>query len=172
MLVLGIDPGTARTGYGLVRLDLDGTLELLECGVLTTASKQPMHSRLLRIYQGLRKLLETYKPDEAAVENLFFQKNVSTAISVGQARGVVLLALAQAGLPVGEYSPQDVKQAVTGYGAADKGQMQRMVQTLLSMDSLPKPDDIARHRPTCGRGGAGPGGRRRWFAHSHYSIRA
>jgi crossover junction endodeoxyribonuclease RuvC len=102
-----------------------------------------MSSRLVNLHSDLEALLQRYQPDQAAVERLFFQKNVTTAISVGQARGVVLLALAQAGLTIEEYTPQDIKMAVTGYGAADKGQMQRMVKMLLTMEALPKPDDAA-----------------------------
>jgi crossover junction endodeoxyribonuclease RuvC len=143
MLVIGIDPGTALTGYGLVQRKSDTTLELVDFGVIRTASHQPMSRRLVKLHTELGSLLERYKPDEAAVERLFFQKNVKTALSVGQARGVVLLALATAGLVVEEYSPQDIKLAVTGYGAADKGQMQRMVKMLLTMDDVPKPDDAA-----------------------------
>jgi crossover junction endodeoxyribonuclease RuvC len=102
-----------------------------------------MTERLLQLHDELHALVERFKPAYGAVEQLFFQKNVTTAISVGQARGVVLFTLASSGLAVTEYSPQDVKQAVTGYGAADKSQMQRMVQTLLNMSELPKPDDAA-----------------------------
>lgn len=143
MLVIGIDPGTALTGYGLVNRQGDGAIKLVDYGVIRTSSSQPMSSRLVKLHQELDSLLKRHQPRQAAVERLFFQKNVTTAISVGQARGVVLLALAQAGLSVDEYTPQDIKMAVTGYGAADKGQMQRMVKMLLSMDDLPKPDDAA-----------------------------
>lgn len=143
MLVIGIDPGTARTGYGVVQASPSGALQLIGYGVITTPAKQPMAQRLIQLHEELQALLIEYKPTTGAVEQLFFQKNVSTALSVGQARGVVLLTLASSGLSMGEYSPQDVKLAVTGYGAADKTQMQRMVKTLLQMDELPKPDDAA-----------------------------
>lgn len=143
MLFIGIDPGTALTGFGLVRRRSDAALELVDYGVIRTSSKQPMSRRLVKLHSELEVLLKRHQPDQAAVERLFFQKNVTTAISVGQARGVVLLALAEAGLAIEEYTPQDIKMAVTGYGAADKGQMQRMVQMLLTMDHLPKPDDAA-----------------------------
>lgn len=143
MLVIGIDPGTARTGYGLVQTTNSGALELIGYGVISTPAKQPMAQRLIQLHEELQDLIKEFEPSTGAVEQLFFQKNVSTAISVGQARGVVLLTLASAGLSVDEYSPQDVKLAVTGYGAADKTQMQRMVKTLLKMDTLPKPDDAA-----------------------------
>jgi crossover junction endodeoxyribonuclease RuvC len=143
MLVIGIDPGTALTGYGLVRRNANASLELVDYGVIRTSSRQPMPLRLVKLHTELEALLKRFEPTQAAVERLFFQKNVTTAISVGQARGVVLLALANAGLQIEEYSPQDIKMAVTGYGAADKGQMQRMVKMLLNMDDLPKPDDAA-----------------------------
>ncbi len=143
MLVIGIDPGTALTGFGLVRRAPDAALHLIDYGVIRTSSSQSMSRRLVKLHNDLEALLQRYQPDQAAVERLFFQKNVTTAISVGQARGVVLLALATAGLAIEEYTPQDIKMAVTGYGAADKGQMQRMVQMLLTMDDLPKPDDAA-----------------------------
>lgn len=143
MLVIGIDPGTALTGYGLVRRTSGSEIELVEYGVIRTSARKPMTERLVKLHSELEALLKRHQPEEAAVERLFFQKNVTTAISVGQARGVVLLSLAAAGLAVEEYTPQDIKLAVTGYGAADKGQMQRMVKMLLTMDQLPKPDDAA-----------------------------
>ena len=143
MLVIGIDPGTARTGYGLVRQSDSGTLDLVDFGVIQTSPNQPMSERLLKIHRDLLDVLSQHNPVEAGIERLFFQKNVKTALSVGQARGVAILALAELGLNVKEYSPQDIKLAVTGYGAAEKGQVQRMVQTLLDMDDLPQPDDAA-----------------------------
>lgn len=143
MIVIGIDPGTARTGYGVVRLEPDDSLCLLDYGVISTPAGEPMSGRLLQLHQELQVLLAEHQPDSCAVEKLFYQRNVSTAIAVGQARGVVLLALAQAGAVVAEYSPNVVKQAVTGYGAADKRQMQEMVRLLLRMQELPTPDDAA-----------------------------
>ena len=143
MVVLGIDPGTARTGVGLVGDDSNGTLELVAYGVISTPAKMPQAERLHVLHSELRELIEEHKPNEAAVERLYFQKNVSTAMSVGQARGVILLALQQAGLLIEEYGPQEIKQAVTGYGGADKSQMQQMVKTLLTMAEIPKPDDAA-----------------------------
>ncbi|HUS85063.1 MAG: crossover junction endodeoxyribonuclease RuvC [Anaerolineales bacterium] len=143
MLVIGIDPGTARTGYGLIRQSVSGSLDLVDFGVIETSPDQPMSERLLKLHRDLQNLLSQHKPVEAAVERIFFQKNVKTAISVGQARGVAILALAEVGLNIKEYSPQDIKLAVTGYGAAEKGQVQRMVQNLLEMDDLPRPDDAA-----------------------------
>jgi crossover junction endodeoxyribonuclease RuvC len=142
-LALGIDPGTATTGYGLVRLDPDGNLQAEGFGVITTPKNSPAPERLVMLYRHLGELLTQYKPDTAAVEKLFFQRNVSTAISVGQARGVVLLGLAQAGIEVCEYTPNEVKQAVSGYGSAGKRQMQEMVRVLLALEDIPRPDDAA-----------------------------
>lgn len=142
-LALGIDPGTATTGYGLVRLASDGTLQSVAYGVIVTPPHTPAHERLQMVYDDIRDLLALHKPDTCAVEKLFFQRNVSTAIAVGQARGVVLLAIAQAGCDVAEYTPNEVKQAVAGYGSADKRQVQEMVRTLLDLPELPRPDDAA-----------------------------
>ncbi|MGD8625423.1 MAG: crossover junction endodeoxyribonuclease RuvC [Anaerolineae bacterium] len=142
MLVLGIDPGTAITGYGLVREDGD-ELALVACGAITTPAGQPLPERLQTIYRGLAEIVAQHGPDTSAVEELFFSRNVRTALSVGHARGVVLLALADAGLPVHEYKPLEVKQAVAGYGGANKGQVQEMVRMLLNLDQVPRPDDAA-----------------------------
>lgn len=142
-LALGIDPGIATTGYGLVSLEADGRLLAVSYGVITTPKDAPTPARLEMLYEALTGLLREYHPATAAVEKLFFQRNVSTAIAVGQARGVTLLTLAQAGLEVFEYTPNEVKQAVAGYGSADKRQVQGMVRVLLALDSIPKPDDAA-----------------------------
>jgi len=142
-LVLGIDPGTATIGYALVRDLPDGNSQAVGYGVITTPKEASAPVRLVQLYERLNEIISLHHPDSAAVEKLFFQKNISTAITVGQARGVVLLALAQAGLEVGEYTPNEVKQAVTGYGSADKKQVQEMVRVLLSLDKIPKPDDAA-----------------------------
>jgi len=143
MLVLGIDPGTATTGYGLVRQAADGSLQAVGYGALLTPAEMPMPDRLASLYEQLQEIILLHRPDSSAVEKLFFQKNGKTALSVGQGRGVVLLALAQAHLPVGEYTPNEIKQAVTGYGSAGKQQMQEMVRLLLGLDKRPKPDDAA-----------------------------
>jgi crossover junction endodeoxyribonuclease RuvC len=143
LVVLGIDPGTASTGYGVVARTVDGTFELMACGVIRTSPKQAMHLRLLEIFQDITALIEEFHPNEVAVEELFFGRNVTTAISVGQARGAALLAAATQGLPVAEYTPAEIKQAITGYGKADKIQMQQMVQHLLELDQIPRPDDAA-----------------------------
>lgn len=142
MRVLGIDPGTATTGYGLVE-ERESGLAALTYGVITTPSRTPLPLRLQTIYRKLASLIAEWRPDAAAVEELYFGVNVRTAMSVGQARGVVLLALADAGLDVAEYSPSAVKQALTGYGGADKHQMQEMVRLLLGLPHPPRPDDAA-----------------------------
>jgi len=141
-LVLGIDPGLATTGYGLVR-EKEGELEAVAYGVITTPASLPLPRRLQRLYQELKALIETYRPRAGALESLFFGRNVRTAMTVGQARGVALLALAEAGLPVSEYTPLAVKQAVAGYGGADKRQVQEMVRVLLGLRERPRPDDAA-----------------------------
>jgi len=139
---LGIDPGTAITGYGFVEGRGD-RLTLVECGVMTTAAGTPLPRRLQDIYSGLTQLIQTHKPDDAAVEEIFFSRNARTALAVGHARGVVLLALSMQGIPVFEYTPLQVKQSVTGYGRADKAQVQSMVRVLLGLDVIPQPDDAA-----------------------------
>lgn len=143
MGVIGIDPGTAITGYGIVEEAQDGSLTALDYGVIETPASVEMPARLLILYQKLTEILLLHRPQSGAVEKLFFQRNVRTALSVGQARGVVLLALEANGIPSSEYSPLEVKQAVTGYGAADKHQVQVMVQALLRLPEIPKPDDAA-----------------------------
>lgn len=143
MLALGIDPGTATTGYGLVRIHPDGGLLAVKYGVITTPKEATAPDRLVMLYEQLTDLLSEHHPDTAAVEKLFFQRNVSTAITVGQARGVTLLALAQARVNVFEYTPNEIKQAVAGYGSAGKRQVQEMVRVLLTLDDIPRPDDAA-----------------------------
>ncbi len=142
MLVIGIDPGTARTGYGLVR-ETEAGLVPVAFGVIETLAGAPLPQRLQTIYRELRALLTLHGPASGAVEKLFFARNVTTAMTVGQARGVALLALAEAGVAVSEYTPLEVKQAVAGYGRADKLQMQAMVRTLLGLAEVPRPDDAA-----------------------------
>ena len=142
MRTLGIDPGLATLGWGVVETHGDAAT-LLGCGVICTAARTPLPARLLEIHTALRGVLEQYQPDTAAIEELFFGKNSTTAIAVGQARGVALLALAQAGLVVAEYKPTVVKQAVAGDGGADKRQMQQMVRITLRLAVAPTPDDAA-----------------------------
>jgi crossover junction endodeoxyribonuclease RuvC len=143
MIVLGVDPGTAITGFGIIEEYDDQTLKVLDYGAIRTSSKLADWDRLQILYKKIREIILLHQPDCGAVEKLYFQQNVSTALSVGQARGVILLAMAQNGLKVGEYSPLEVKQAVVGYGRAEKIQVQRMVTTLLALDETPSPDDVA-----------------------------
>jgi crossover junction endodeoxyribonuclease RuvC len=143
MLTIGIDPGTAITGYGFIRQAQDGSLQAVDFGAIQTPAHAPMPERLVELHSQLTTLIDQHRPDTAAVEKLFFQRNVRTALSVGQGRGVVLLALAQGGLPVSEYTPMEIKQAVVGYGGADKNQVQQMVRALLELDDIPRPDDAA-----------------------------
>jgi crossover junction endodeoxyribonuclease RuvC len=143
MRILGIDPGTARVGYGVIE-EKDGQVKMVVCGVIKTAPADGTTAeRLQIIYSELNRLIDQYHPDSAAVEQLFFGRNITTAISVGQARGVLLLALANAGLPVAEYSPPKIKEAVSGYGNASKRQVQFMVQSMLELEEIPRPDDAA-----------------------------
>lgn len=143
MLVLGIDPGTATTGYGLVRETEQGGYEVVDYGVILTPAGEALEKRLLMLYNRLIEILLLHRPDHGAVEKLFFQRNVTTAIAVGQARGVAMLALAQNQVYVAEYTPLEVKQAITGYGGAEKMQVQMMVQSVLQLAELPRPDDAA-----------------------------
>jgi len=143
LTVIGIDPGTATTGYGLVREEADGSLAVVEFGAILTPADMPMAERLLELHRRLAEILLLHRPTSGAVEKLFFSKNVTTAISVGQARGVALLALAQSGMGVAEYTPMEIKLAVAGYGGADKQQVQGMVKMLLGLKEAPRPDDVA-----------------------------
>ena len=143
MLVVGIDPGTATTGYGFVRETDQGDLAVVDFGVILTQAGELPEIRLLQLHNRLNELILLHQPDSGAVEKLFFQRNVTTAIAVGQARGVVLLSLAESAIPVAEYTPLEVKQAVVGYGGADKNQVQQMVKALLQLSEIPRPDDAA-----------------------------
>jgi crossover junction endodeoxyribonuclease RuvC len=140
--LIGIDPGLAATGWGVVRFD--GTrFRHVAHGVLETGPELGLPERLRAIYEGILSVLEEYKPDEAGVEELYFARNVASAIPVAHARGVVVLALGQRGVPTGFYQPQQVKQAVIGRGRAEKGQVQRLVAVLLGLEDLPSPDHAA-----------------------------
>lgn len=139
---IGIDPGTARLGYAVVEEERS-MLKLLTCGVLETSKTQPMPQRLLTLFNELSSVVREFEPQEMAIEELFFAKNVTTVISVGQARGIALLVGAEAGLRIEEYKPMQVKQAVHGYGLAKKDQVGEMVRVLLGLDSVPRPDDAA-----------------------------
>jgi crossover junction endodeoxyribonuclease RuvC len=143
MLALGIDPGTAIVGFGLVRELSDTSLQAVDYGAITTSSALPTWERLRLIYDGIKLLIERHQPDFAAIEDLLFGKNVTTAIAVAQGRGVVMLALTQAHVPIREYKPAFVKQSVSGYGNAKKPQMQEMTRMLLGLDAIPRPDDAA-----------------------------
>jgi crossover junction endodeoxyribonuclease RuvC len=140
--VLGIDPGTAALGYGIVERS-GGRLREVDHGCLTTSPDVALQERLLAIHAMVDELIALHEPDVVGVERLFFSRNVQTALAVGQARGVVLLAAAQHGLPVREATPSEVKSAIAGYGAADKEQVGRMVQLVLGMSERPRPDDAA-----------------------------
>lgn len=142
MRVLGIDPGSAATGYGIVEEQADG-LHAVSFGAITPPASLPFAQRLLRIYRELRLLVTDARPDCAAVEAVFFARNVQSALRLGQARGVVLLALAEGGIRIHEYSALEVKQAVTSYGQAEKGQVQEMVRMLLRLPAIPRPADAA-----------------------------
>ncbi|MFZ0544655.1 MAG: crossover junction endodeoxyribonuclease RuvC [Candidatus Promineifilaceae bacterium] len=143
MRILGLDPGTATVGYGLIEIE-DGRPLVVTYGAISTSPEDgDTAHRLQMVYESLNELIEQYKPDMAAVEELFFGRNITTAIRVGQARGVLLLALANAGIPVAEYSPPKIKEAVSGYGKASKQQVQFMVQNMLDLDEIPRPDDAA-----------------------------
>ena len=142
MRILGIDPGYGITGFALVEADRS-QFSLLRCGAITTPAGMDFSARLEIIYEDMRQLLEVAKPDAVAIEELFFGQNVTTGIGVAQSRGVILLAIRQAGLPVYQYKPMQVKQAVVGYGNATKHQVQDMTKRLLRLDAMPKPDDAA-----------------------------
>ncbi len=141
-VALGIDPGTAIMGYGLVA-EVCGELRPVDFGVLTTDASLPVERRLQLLHDGLIALIQRHRPTDVAVEKLYFSRNVSTALAVGQARGIALLAAANSGLAVSEYSPQQVKQAVAVYGRARKDQIQEMVRVLLGLAEVPQPDDAA-----------------------------
>lgn len=142
MRILGIDPGYGITGFGLIEAER-GSSRLISCGAITTPAGMDFSARLEIIYEDMRRLLETAKPDAVAIEELFFGQNVTTGIGVAQSRGVILLAIRQAGLSVTSYKPMQVKQAVVGYGNATKSQVQDMTKRLLHLERLPKPDDAA-----------------------------
>ncbi|MEM8860403.1 MAG: crossover junction endodeoxyribonuclease RuvC [Chloroflexota bacterium] len=142
MRILGLDPGTATTGYGIIDFN-NGEMAPVAYGVISTKPKTPMPNRLQIIYQDLTEIITEYKPDSAGIEEVFFGRNITTAITVGQARGVLLLCLADNNIPLAEYSPPRIKDAVTGYGKADKKQVQMMVRNLLDLAETPRPDDAA-----------------------------
>lgn len=142
MRILGIDPGIATIGFGLIEASRSSQ-HLLQYGVITTPAGLPLSNRLYQISQDMCQLMDTLRPDEAAIEELFFSKNITTGISVAHGRGVILLEIEKAGVPVYEYTPMQVKQAVAGYGGAEKRQVMLMTQRLLNMQRIPRPDDAA-----------------------------
>ena len=143
MIVLGIDPGIATTGCGVVREERDGRLVSLHHSVVLTPKTDSLPKRLYQLKQAIKAMVTQWQPEEVAVEELFFATNAKTAIVVAEARGVILLALFECGVPIHEYTPLQVKQAVSGYGQADKKQMQEMVRIRLNLATIPKPDDAA-----------------------------
>ena len=141
MIILGIDPGTATTGYGII--ENDNNLKMIDYGCITTTTDYSTAERLDILDKGLSKIIKKYKPKKIAVEDIFFFKNVKTAVKVSQARGVILARIAKTKIPVFEYTPLQIKQAVTSYDRADKNQVQQMVKLLLNLKEIPKPDDAA-----------------------------
>lgn len=142
MIILGIDPGFAITGYGIINFE-GNRFKVIDYGCITTEANIPLSDRLKSIYEGLNSIIFRYKPDVCAIEELFFNKNVKTALAVGHGRGVAVLCAAQANIEVYEYTPLQVKQALVGYGRADKKQVQQMIKVILSLTEIPKPDDTA-----------------------------
>jgi len=166
LLVLGIDPGTATTGYGVVRSDKPGLAVLVECGVIRTRARDPLPARLREIYEGVRELIARHRPDVLAVEDIFYAKNVRTTVTLGHARGVILLAGQLAGVEIDEFPPAAIKKAVVGHGAATKEQVQFMLTRLLRLKAVPHPSDAADGvaaaltccmAPRLPRGGKAPG---------------
>lgn len=142
MIILGIDPGIAIVGYGIIEV-VGSSIKLLEYGCITTSSKSPVPKRLSFIMKEMSSIIEEFKPDEMAIEELFFNKNAKTVINVAQARGVEILAGIEAGLPIYEYTPLQIKLAIVGYGRAEKIQVQETIKTILRLNEIPKPDDAA-----------------------------
>lgn len=142
MRILGIDPGVAIVGFGLIESDR-GTLRMLQYGAITTPAGLPLAARLAQINRDMEELIDTFRPDEISVEELFFSKNITTGIAVAHARGVILCAAEKKKIPIYEYTPMQVKQAVVGYGLADKKQVMDMTRRLLKLKAVPRPDDAA-----------------------------
>ena len=143
MRILGIDPGTGICGFGVIEVKKTGRAKMIDNGVIATPPHTPLSERLLDIYESMHEIIKLNKPDCVSIEKLFFTKNVTTGISVAEARGVVLLVCKQHELPTFEYTPNEIKKTITGYGSADKKQMQEMVKLHLDLTSVPKPDDAA-----------------------------
>ena len=143
MRILGIDPGTGICGFGVIEVKQTGRAKMIDNGVIATPPHTPLSERLLDIYESMHEIIKLNKPDCVSIEKLFFTKNITTGISVAEARGVVLLVCKQHELPTFEYTPNEIKKTMTGYGSADKKQMQEMVKLHLDLTSIPKPDDAA-----------------------------
>lgn len=141
--ILGIDPGTGILGFGVIEASVGRAPKMVTGGVISTPAHTPLPDRLREIFDGLHQIIEETQPQEISIEKLFFSKNVTTAISVAEARGVVILVAAQKGLKIAEYTPNQIKQTLTGYGNAGKKQVQEMVKTQLNLTQIPKPDDAA-----------------------------
>ena len=143
MIIVGFDPGIATLGYGVIKTDKRSKPEMVDYGIVSTPKEENLAVRLCMIEKGVKQIIEKFKPDEIAIEELFFAKNVKTGIDVAHARGVLLLTATKECGKIFEYTPLQIKQALTGYGRADKPQMQKMVKTLLNLKSIPRPDDAA-----------------------------
>ena len=143
MRIIGIDPGTGILGFGVIEVNARGNPKMITAGVITTPAHTPLEDRLLEIFDGLTEIIAETKPEVMSIEKLFFAQNVTTAITVSHARGVAMLTGKQAGLEIAEYTPLQIKQALTGYGRASKKQMQEMVKLQLGLNNMPKPDDAA-----------------------------
>ncbi|MDR3297940.1 MAG: crossover junction endodeoxyribonuclease RuvC [Candidatus Nomurabacteria bacterium] len=143
MRILGIDPGTGICGFGVIEVDGRNNVRMITAGVISTPPHTPLADRLLDIYDSLSQIIDECKPDETAVEKLFFNQNITTGITVAEARGVIMLVARQHNLVIAEYTPLQIKQTLTGYGRADKKQMQEMVRIHLNLKEIPKPDDAA-----------------------------
>ncbi|PCJ20749.1 MAG: crossover junction endodeoxyribonuclease RuvC [Candidatus Cloacimonadota bacterium] len=143
MIILGIDPGLATIGYGVIDVDKNGKMDCLSYGCIKTESYHSLSTRLRIIYEDMKEIIEKYSPKQVSIEKIFFNKNVTTGISVSHARGVILLAVEQSEIPITEYTPLQLKSKVVGYGHAEKKQVQYMVKNILSLEEVPKPDDAA-----------------------------
>ncbi len=143
MIAIGIDPGTATTGYGIVKKEKDNTFSCIDYGVITTTKESPCASRLFSLGEKVSLLIKKYSPDILAIENIYFFKNIKTVIPVSQAKGVVMATAHKEGLPVYEFTPLEIKMSITGYGKADKKQMQEMIKITLALEEIPSPDDAA-----------------------------
>ncbi len=143
MIILGVDPGIAITGWGIIRNEGRGEMEVRDFGAIYTNQKESYPQRLDKIFTELKRIIKSFKPDVMALEELFFAKNLKTATNVGQARGIVILVGVRSGIQIAEYTPLEVKQAIVGYGHAKKSQMQEMVKSLLNLKEAPSPDDVA-----------------------------